>query len=555
MKLFAVCFMTVVLCGCLAGAAFGHISTSHCAWTIEEGRQGRARCGFSTGPGCPNVMYSRGMLEGLAFGGIGPEDRLLLTAGFLQDNLVLLLRPDGSTDLRLPLPYTDPNWSGFCGRATDDDHIYLCNSNSGTRDDVLSCRRLDGSEVWNTTVRASIVVPVHHRGLAVLADWRTEDQGLMKVFDEHGNLVSEDVLKHCPYIAAFNADGIATWAYYTWEAVPGGGFEAEWFCASELNPDGVSIHSAYFPSYETYPAWGGYYTKVNQLGNVFVAAKKKVAVFADASLEAKLWEYTPDGFTVWENACGDPFGGWYVVHALPESDNDWFRELKLLRIDPDGTPAWDKSMGRPWITMGTHSVCKCDAAGNVYYAFQGEVISLDPDGTERWRMTFPEDDMDVLALDSSGTVYVRGHTDRTSIFDQTTLLALSDHKPHHSRVRVKMPEREAGDVYQPGEEVIVLLQPYNFGEDEVVDGYLAVILPNGAISYYTSSGFRASPTPWFPNVYLPNSYEMIDAPLFLGAIPEGAPEGTYTIIAGFTTPGTLTPVDELFPLTFQVVGR
>jgi len=75
----------------------------------------------------------------------------------------------------------------------------------------------------------------------------------------------------------------------------------------------------------------------------------------------------------------------------------------------------------------------------------------------------------------------------------------------------------------------VLVQPYNFGEDEVVDGYLAVILPK--------------------------SFEMIDAPLSLGVIPESPPEGTYTVIAGFTEPGTLTPVDELFPLTFEVVGR
>jgi len=79
--------------------------------------------------------------------------------------------------------------------------------------------------------------------------------------------------------------------------------------------------------------------------------------------------------------------------------------------------------------------------------------------------------------------------------------------------------------------------------------------PNGAVSFYTSSGWSASPSPWFANIYLPNSYEMIDAPVSLGVIPEGAPEGTYTVIAGFTTPGTLTPVDAFFPLTFQVVGR
>jgi len=150
---------------------------------------------------------------------------------------------------------------------------------------------------------------------------------------------------------------------------------------------------------------------------------------------------------------------------------------------------------------------------------------------------------------------VRGHTDRTTIFDQTTLLALSDHKPHHPRARVNLPQRLGAEEYSPGEEVILLVQPYNFGEDEVVDGYLAVILPNGAISYYTPSGWSASPTPWFPNVYLPNSFEIIDAPLSLGTIPESPPEGTYTVIAGFCQPGALTPVDELFPLTFNVVAR
>jgi len=135
------------------------------------------------------------------------------------------------------------------------------------------------------------------------------------------------------------------------------------------------------------------------------------------------------------------------------------------------------------------------------------------------------------------------------------IFAIGDGEPHHSRVRVKLPERAAADAYSPGDEVVILLQAYNFGEDEIVDGYLAVILPNGAVSYYIDAGWSASPPPWFANIYLPNSYEMIDAPVYLGVIPQGAPEGTYTVIAGFTEPGTLNPVDELFPLTFEVVGR
>jgi len=548
-KLSAACIMAVVLSGCIAWRASGVISTSNCAWTIEEGRQGRARCALSEGPDCPNVIYSRRIGQGLGFGGIGPDAGLLLTTGWLQDNRVLLLRSDGSTDLALPLPFTDPNWSGFEGCTIDNDHIYLCNTSNATSDMVLSCRHLDGTEVWAASVREGIVVPVEGRGLAVLANWRSNDRGLLTVFDEEGNVVSEQVLKHRPYIAAFNSDGVAAWAYYTWKYEYPFGADAEWFCASELNPDGVSIHSAHFPSYETYPAWGGYYTKVNELGNVLVTAKKKVAVFADASLETKLWEYTPEGFTVWEDACGDPTGAWFVVHSEPEGDDNDIGELRLLRIASDGTVSWDKSIGRPWGYSRYDQICKCDAAGNVYYGFEGEVISLDPNGAERWRMTFPEEYADVLALDSCGTLYVRGRT------DQTTLFALSDHQPHHSRVRVKLPQRLGADGYSAGDELIVLLQPYNFGEDEVVDGYLAVILPYGAISFYTASGFRASPTPWFANVYLPNSFEMIDAPVSLGVIPEGAPEGTYTIIAGFTKPGTLSPVDELFPLTFQVVGR
>ena len=550
MKVSTTLFVIMVLCGSIAGAAFGEISTSNCAWTIEEGRQGRARCGLTTGPECPNVIYSRRIGQGIAFGGIGPEDRLLLTTGYLQDNLVLLLRPDGSTDLRLPLPYTNPNWSGFCGCAIDDEHLYLSDKFYG--DMELSCRDLDGAEVWHTRLCTGNVIPVDGRGLAVAANYTSSSRGKVTFFDSQGSLISEGMLLGSEGRPAFNSDGVAAWAYYTWEYEWPFGADAEWFCASELNPAGVSLHSAHFPSYCTYPLWSIYYAKVNESGNVFVSARKKVVAFADISLQTMLWEYTPDGFTVWEDACGDPSGGWYIVCAEPQGEDDSLSNARLflIRIGADGSLAWEKEISQPAHFITADPTCICDAEGNVYLALGAEVLSYDREGVERWCNTLAERDVRLLGMDSRGTVYVRRRDS-----GRHRLFAIGDGEPEHSRVRVKLPDRAAGDVYQPGEELVVLLQPYNFGEDEVVDGYLAIILPNGAVSFYTSSGFRASPTPWFPNVYLPNSYEMIDAPLSLSVIPEGAPQGTYTVIAGFTTPGTLTPVDELFPLTFQVVGR
>ena len=505
---------------------------------------------------CPNIVYSRRIGQWLEFGGIGPDDCVAGSTYVTQGNeTVFVLDSDGRAKVSFEVPGGDQNWSGPLSCAVDNEHFYLLNEFYG--DMELSCRDLHGTEVWDRGLSTGNVIPVDGRGLAVAADNTTSNTGKVTFFDAQGNLISEGMLLGSEGRPAFNAGGIAAWAYYTWKVLEPIQCEAEWFCASELNPHGVSIHDACFPYAQgyAYPAWSSYYAKVNESGNVFVSACKKVAAFADASLETKLWECTLDGFAVWENACGDPSGGWYVVHAQPEGDDGWFRELKLLRIDPDGTAAWDKSMGQPWSSISADSVCKCDAEANVYFAFEGEVISLDPSGSERWRRGLPEEYVSVMALDSSGTVYVRGDIDPTTISYQTTLFALSDREPHHSRVRVKLLQRIQGDVYSLGDELTVLLQPYNFGEDEVVDGYLAVILPNGAMSFYTSSGWSASPTPWFPNVFLPNSFEIIDAPLSLGVIPEGAPEGTYTVIAGFTHPGTLTPVDELFPLTFQVADR
>ena len=491
----------IVFLSITPGIANGVMYTSDCAWTIEEGRQGRARCGLVAGPCDARVSWSRTFHGGgYIFSPIcvGPDDVILLTVESEREgkHTVIMLDRDGHQILCLKLEGGTQNTSGPRSNAISDSQFYIKECYYPDDDLHLSCWDFSGNERWGLDLRFGEVVPVDGRGLAVIYN-EGSDRGQMRIFDEEGGLLFEDTLNGWPYRAAFNAGGVATWAYYTWDYNwPLGGY-AEWFCASELNPQGVSIHSGYFDSHITYPGWSIYYTKVNGLGNVFVSARKKVAAFADASLETKLWEYTPDGFTVWEDACGDPSGAWYVVYSTPDED-DGIGKLKLLRIGPDGTKSWHRSIGRPSGYSRYDQMCKCDSDGNVYYAFEGEVISLDPNGDERWRITFPQEYADILALDSSGAVYVRGLTDQTALF------ALSDGPPHHSRVRAKFADGAKAAEYQAGDELVILLQPYNFGDDQRVDAYLAVVAPDGSVFYFDGSGFSFPPTPWFTDVFMPN---------------------------------------------------
>ena len=98
----------------------------------------------------------------------------------------------------------------------------------------------------------------------------------------------------------------------------------------------------------------------------------------------------------------------------------------------------------------------------------------------------------------------------------------------------------------------LLIHTYNFGEDEVADLCLAILQPDGGAAFWDGTTWAEEPTAWFQRLHLPNSFEIVDKSLTLGTVPEGAPEGIYTVYLGFTTPGTLEPVSEMFPVQFEV---
>jgi len=181
---------------------------------------------------------------------------------------------------------------------------------------------------------------------------------------------------------------------------------------------------------------------------------------------------------------------------------------------------------------------------------RGRAVSYSPDGELRWDVNLSEDDVEVAAIDSRGTLYV---TERT--YSQPRLFALSDREPERPKIRAKLAARLPQSEYRPGDNANLLLHPYNFGEDEAADLCLALVLPNGGIAFWDGTAWEGSPTPWFESLFLPNSFEMIDVPLTLGMVPEGAPEGIYTVYLAFTRPGTIEPVSELFPVEFEVVSR
>ena len=430
----------------------------------------------------------------------------------------------------------------------DDRHLYL--SERISRDEVfLYSYSFDGALQWDASAVTGDVVPVDGRGLAVLGPWYNLQ--IVQFFGADGRLISEDSLTmpgeelctvHDP---AFNSDGVVVWVVHTSEQVfPWGGMTYHYYIASEANWSFTEFHTKGSSLDGPYGAES--FAKVNAQDNVLVNCGGRLFLFDDVSLDSVLWEHELEGYPTWTETCGDPMGGWWVVHAVGE-ENGW-DTVMLQRINPDGSLGCNEVIDHLERTTKYYPIC--DIEGNVYYCLGGEIMSYSPEGEGRWRMRLSDRNICIHGMDSRGVIYASEF-----YASPPRLFAIGDGEPHHSRVRVKLPERLEGDVYSPGDELSVLLHPYNFGEDEVVDGYLAVILPNAAIFYYASSSLSASPTPWFSGVYMPNSFEMIDAPVSLGFIPESAPEGAYTIIAGFCEPGTLTPVDELFPLTFQVVGR
>lgn len=516
----------------------GQVLTDQCPWPSFYGDQGRGRTGWAPGPRSPGVLFSisfaadRDWDWGPHLGGISSGDSIIITCIHRgRDEDVLLAGCDGRTLNRKS--------GSVSAAAVSNNMCYFMHRDSNDNLSLL-CWAYDWSELWRASCIEGSAVPVAGRGIAVADEFGYPVT--LQFFDTDGQLISEDtdVLGR----PAFGPDGTAAWVEDRLEGDPFGWHDYVYRARSEAAREGVEFTGGLGDI-----RWCASYTKVNDLGHVLVAADKKVVVFEDVNLARVLSEHEVEGYVVWEGACADPSGVWYVVHATRRDETDEMQQVMLERIEPDGSISFDIRLQRPTGIYGyDYYYPICDANGDVYISFDdGRLASYDHTGNRRWSLDLSGNEVELLGADSRGVLYASER-----VGTPPKLFAIGDGEPQHSRVRVKLPDRAARNAYSPGDELVVLLQPYNFGEDEVVDGYLAVVLPNGAISFYTASGWSASPTPWFPGVFLPNSFEMIDAPVSLGVIPEGAPEGTYTIIAGFTTPGTLTPVDELFPISFQV---
>ena len=222
-----------------------------------------------------------------------------------------------------------------------------------------------------------------------------------------------------------------------------------------------------------------------------------------------------------------------------------------MHLPGDGSRPWFRSLQDTGTSYkGSGPICDVDS--NVYLTRGGSVLSYSETGKLRWEIEVADYTLYIGPMDSQGMIYCRSWYEDTA----SRFFAIGDGPPHRSRVRAKFADGAETAEYQAGHELVVLLQPYNFGDDQRVDAYLAIVAPDGSVLYFDGSGFSGSPTPWFTDVFMPNSFEMIDAAVSLGTIPHGLPAGTYTIIPAFTEPGTLNPTDELFSIRFDLVtGR
>ncbi|MBN1593013.1 MAG: hypothetical protein JW941_07195 [Candidatus Coatesbacteria bacterium] len=472
---------------------------------------------------------------------IGPDDVALIIAAKADNEgkrTALLTGSDGHTIWRDRSDFPRPE-------AFDDQRFYISRFTSDDNENgIMTAFDLEGRELWEVSPIYSTtgVRIVEERGIAIC-----EYGGSAAFLTEYGERTGEihpisGTSWGDPghFIGpVFDRLGAALWLEDVWRDA--GSTD---YVSSELHPEPVRVCTHSRDDRRSYSPAAAI---ANPNGLIFCFVQNQVTVFTDAYLQTILWSYIlNDAFIYGYCFCSDPFNGCYLISG--EQDGSNLDGFDLVHLNEEGELDWRIELQR---SGQSYDGCApiCDPSGNVYLTKAGTLLSYSPSGELRWRLEVTDYRIYVGPMNSGGAIYCHSWYEDTD----NRLFAIGDGPPHHSRVRAKLPERSSGNIYSPGEELTVQLQPYNFGEDEAVDGYLALLLPDGSVFYYTGSSLTAIPTAWFSEVFMPNSFEMIDAPVSLGIIPGGIPEGAYTIIPAFCEPGTQTPVDEIFPITIEVV--
>ena len=503
--------------------------------------------------------YSRPYLDGIGPYNIVATHRYRYDSGNNYPMHTQILHPDG----HLLLSESGPRHRVV---AFDNEHFYV---NEGGN---FICYGLDGTQQWSIRDTGTCVTPLEGRGIAIWINNGSYVQSYLDIYSDEGQL--EEHIRLIPFYSrgtkdysvyvppVFDVDSLAIWKVSWLDYNPYGSFQAGTYLFSEAIDGYLGFRYSSGYSGEDYQCSNicGSGMMTTDMNNVLAWTCRYAVLFDDLTFETELWResfgdygYSADGY-----ACCDPFGACsFLTYRCDVIEQDYYDykylTFKVTHIDLDGS-SWTRVLDEwdpeDWRIedddLKVHGLI-CDSLGNLYLGVSGRVVSYSPDGELRWDMNLSEDDVEVRAIDSRGTLYV---TERT--YSQSRLFALSDREPERPKVRAKLRDNDSGVSYRPGDEVRFYLHPYNFGESETVDFCMAVLLPNGTLAFWGGSAWTETSTAWFENLLLPNSFEMIDLPLSLGTVPEGSSEGIYTMFVGFTRPGTFETVSELFPVEFEV---
>ncbi len=103
--------------------------------------------------------------------------------------------------------------------------------------------------------------------------------------------------------------------------------------------------------------------------------------------------------------------------------------------------------------------------------------------------------------------------------------------------------------FAPGDALVGFIEAHNPGPDVVVDGYVAFVLPDGAIISLTASGLAIGTYPWVSNVVLPSGFDFGPTQVLRTTVPQSP--GDYLFAAALTNPGQFDFIGEpsLFPFS------